>query len=117
MYDLNGPMDAARTDALLRALDACKEGNARVVAVTESHAMLVLRVTMEGAEPVTLLCGECRRIETTMRWHVVRIRYDVLSTEPYRYRIFDADAGFSVECGVVRVAGHPDEWKAVDGSA
>lgn len=117
MRDVNGPMDVSRTQALLDALELCDGASATVVAVTESHAMLVLRMTPARGDTVTLLCGECRRIETCLRWPIVRLEYDVSSTTPYRYRLFDTAAGFSVECGVIFVAHHPDEWKAVDSIA
>lgn len=117
MHDATGPMDKLRTEELLRTLDGCEGCAARIVAVTESHAMTVIRIDKQESTPITIMCGDCSRLESDMRWTIGRFRYQVLSTAPYRYKLFDIDARFSVECGVVRVAAAPDEWKKIDGPA
>lgn len=116
-HDLTGPMDGARTDALLQLLAGLDGAVGRVVAFTESHAMLVLRFTRESSPPATLLCGACVRIETPIRWHVGRLEYTVTSTTPHVYRLIDRVSGFAVDCGVIRIASTPDEWQQVDSVA
>lgn len=116
-HDTNGPMSPSRTQALLESLARCRGGRAKIVAFTESHSMLVLRVMSEGAETVTLMCGECTRVESNTRWNVGRLEYAVASTAPYRYRLTDLERGFLVECGVVLVAEHPDDWKCAETQA
>ncbi len=110
-HDTNGPMDRARTERLLGALAKCAGRGARVVAFTESHAMLVLRVALDDGQSVTLMCGECARVEFSRRWMVGRINYVVRSSAPYRYGLTDEAGAFRVDCGVVVVADDPDDWK------
>lgn len=112
--DMNGPMDRERTERLLRAIGGCSGAHAKVVAFTESHRMLILQLTLADKQPVTLMFGECSRIETSTRWTVERLDYRVVSSDPYRYRLIDPGAAFSVECGVVFVTDDPDEWRSTE---
>lgn len=79
--------------------------------------MLVLRITLQADESITLMCGECTRVESNTRWSVGRLEYAVSSTDPHRYRLMDSEHGFLVECGVVLVAEHPDDWKRAETQA
>ena len=117
IHDVTGPMDNVRADTLLRALAGLDGAVGRVIAFTESHAMLVLRFREEAYPPTTILCGACARIETPTRWQVRHLVYSVTSTTPHLYRLTDIAAGFAVDCGVIRVAVTPDEWKEADSLA
>jgi len=117
IHDVTGPMDNARTGTLLRALAVLDGAGGRVIAFTESHAMLVLRFTQEANPPTTILCGACTRIETPARWQVRHLEYSVTSTAPHLYRLTDSAAGFAVDCGVIRVAVTPDEWRQAESVA
>lgn len=116
-HDTNGPMSPERTQALLESLARSTDGRANIVAFTESHAMLVVRVKSQAGETITLMCGGCTRVESNTRWRVGRLEYGVASTAPYRYRLTDSERGFLVECGVILVAEHPDDWKRAETEA
>lgn len=114
LHDVTGPMDDARTDALLRAVAGLDGASGQLIAFTESHAMLVLRFTQENHPPTTILCGACARIAMPTRWQVGHLEYSVVSRAPHIYRLRDMSADFAVDCGVIRVALSADEWKQAD---
>jgi hypothetical protein len=109
-HDVTGPMDVERTERLLAVLASSGGAEARIIAKTLTHHMLVLRLDRDGISK-TLMCGACDRIETDTRWKVTRLEYAVESTDPHRYRLVDRDARFRVVCGVIDVADGSDDWR------
>lgn len=114
VHDVTGPMDNERTSVVLRALAELDGATGRVIAFTESHSMLVLGFTRGASAPTVILCGACTRIMLPTRWQVSQLEYSVTSTNPHAYQLADNAAGVAVDCGVIRVALTPDEWKEAD---
>lgn len=77
---------------------------ARIVAYSESHSELVLRV--EGPSNVvrtSLVLSACRRIEAPTRWRGVALRFESVANEDFLYALVDDAVRFRVVCGLVLV--------------
>ncbi|WP_146653549.1 hypothetical protein [Labilithrix luteola] len=113
-YDTTGPMHAARTEKLLDALWQCEGRPASVIAFTQSHSMLVVRVDLAEASSLTLMCLACTRTEFVPRWTVGKLVYSVVENAPHLYRLVDESCRFRVDCGAVDVTSDPDMWRRGD---